>query len=153
MYVLIDTEGRTSASHVHFTVTKNNGKTYGWQLSIWMLITNHQHNTRKHTNKTLCQKSWKTVHGRTKAKPKRRKKTKIKNTKKENNPLTKRLQKGNSLQTIRVLFGFLKDCFGWPGYVDRNPLCLTSWNHELCPTPKKNHHSTEITRSYILYHF
>lgn len=98
MYVLIiwltlKAELRPHICTLHLNTCKRDCHQKQWEkigLTAFNMNANHehQHNTRKHRKKTLCQKSWKKVHGRKKSKPKNAEKT---TEKKENNPLTKRL--------------------------------------------------------------
>lgn len=100
------------------TVTKNNGKKKGWMLSIWMLITNINTTPENIQNKRYARSLGK----KSMEEKIQKRKTPRKPKKKENNPLTKGLP-GKFSPNHWFLFGFLKGFVGWPGYVDRNPVC------------------------------
>lgn len=91
----------------------------------------HQHNTRKHTKQTLCQKSWKKVHGRKNSKAKNAEKTK---KKREQSP-DKRV--AWEILSKPLVFVWFSQGFCWLTRIRRQESCVpkTSWNHELCPTP------------------
>ena len=103
----------------------------------------HQHNTRKHTKKHYARSLGK-----------KSMEEKIQNRKTPRKPQKKREQSPDKKVAWEILskpfvFGWFSQGFCWLTRIRRQESCVpkTSWNHELCPTPKKNHHSTEITRA------
>ena len=138
---LIDTEGRTSASYMYIasqylqkrlspkTMGKNRVDSFQYEFNH-----EHQHNTRKHTKKTLCQKSWKKS-------PWKKKKQ---NRKTPRKPQKKREQSPDKKVAWEILskplvFVWFSQGFCWLTRIRRQESGVpkTSWNHELCPTPKK----------------